>query len=169
MALNERAIESSDLPNKSMRDRIGYLLRAADKLSGPGLAIGDQYYCPDAGSCVWMLCKQQTRDGVAPVLVVGETEKWGEQGNWFVVCLEAASTSECLDESLRQPGPSGTDGRELQWWNVRHRNALRNAARCDAFDGSSKREDGATVRQCDREPVPVVRAERGGGFAVAAV
>lgn len=54
-----------------MRDKIGYLLRAVDKLSGPGLAIGDQYYCPDTGSCVWMLCKEQTRDGVAPVLVVG--------------------------------------------------------------------------------------------------
>lgn len=40
-------------------------------------------------------------------------------------------------------------------------------AHCDAFDGSSKREDGATVRPCDRESMPVVRAE--GGVAVAAV
>lgn len=72
---SEGAIEKGHLPNKSIRDKVGYLLRAAEKLSWRGVAIGDQYYCPDAGSCCWMRVDALQRANEAQSLGCA----WGER------------------------------------------------------------------------------------------
>ena len=60
-----------------------------------------------------MLCKEQTRKSRSGFWGGGgdrgsrEMENGKRKWKWFVGSLEAVSTSECVDELLSQPGPSG--------------------------------------------------------------
>ena len=150
-AKSEGAIEKGHLPNKSMRDKVGYLLRAAEKLSWRAVAIGDQYYCPDAGSCGWMRVDalQKANEVQSLECVCGggtakqgnrKTERKGKKGNgssagwrWRAGVNAFGSSMNC---SVSRGHPIQViqvsqviQVRELQWWinGTTHGDALRNA------------------------------------------
>ena len=77
---SERAIEKRHLPNTLLRDKVGYPLRAADKLSGRALRLGSDPVAQMRDRACGGYADEQTRKSRA-AFGGGETEKPGKQGN----------------------------------------------------------------------------------------